>query len=176
MSAGCRATVGDGNRDLDHVAVVRRLCRMSVYENKNKIRNPNRLTNLVDGCFLTESLFVPIMVARIRSSLDDSSLLRLVTVSLESLSEIQMPTTTAASTNSSEITPCVDDVAVAINNKNFNSEERFNDSDFLLKRSYLFGFERSLASERMVTEAVTEAQEGEFLEQTAVSVWLIDEV
>ncbi|KAK9176920.1 hypothetical protein WN944_028939 [Citrus x changshan-huyou] len=107
------------------------------------------------GIFLTESPFVPIMAARIRPSLDDSSLLQHVTVSLESLSEIQMPTTTAASTNGSEITPCVDDVAVAINNNNFNSEERFNGRDFLLKRSYSFGFERSLASERMVTEAVT---------------------
>lgn len=87
MSVGYRVTVGDGNGDLDHVAVVRRLCRMSVYENKNKIRNPNCLTNLVDGCFLTESPFVPIMAVRIRSSLDDSSLLRLVTVSLESLFE-----------------------------------------------------------------------------------------
>ncbi|KAH9775193.1 hypothetical protein KPL71_006330 [Citrus sinensis] len=95
------------------------------------------------------------MATRIRPSLDDSSLLRLVTASLESLSEIQMPTTTAASTNGSEITPCVDDVAVAIKNKNFNSEERFNGCDFLLKRSYSFIFERSLASERMVTKAVT---------------------
>ncbi|KAH9676537.1 hypothetical protein KPL70_019194 [Citrus sinensis] len=85
------------------------------------------------------------MAARIRPSLDDSSLLRLMTASLESLSEIQMPTKTAASTNGSEITPCVDDVAVAINNKNFNSEERFNGCDFF----------RSLASERMVTKAVT---------------------
>ncbi|KAH9657285.1 hypothetical protein KPL70_023008 [Citrus sinensis] len=95
------------------------------------------------------------MAARIRPSLDDSSLLRLVIASLESLSEIQMPTKTAASTNGSEITPCVDDVAVAINNKNFNSEERFNGCDFLLKRSYSFRFKRSLASESMVTEAVT---------------------
>ncbi|KAH9769187.1 hypothetical protein KPL71_011904 [Citrus sinensis] len=95
------------------------------------------------------------MAARIRPSLDDSSLLRHVTVSLESLSEIQMLTTTAASTKGSKITPCVDDVAGAINKKNFNSEERFNNHDFLLKRSYSFGFKRSLASERMVTEAVT---------------------
>ncbi|KAH9704716.1 hypothetical protein KPL70_011579 [Citrus sinensis] len=95
------------------------------------------------------------MAARIRLSLDDSSLLRHVTMSLESLSKIQMSTTTAASTKGSKITPCVDDMAVAINNKNFNSKERFNGHDFLLKRSYLFGFERSLASERMVTEAVT---------------------
>ncbi|KAH9715925.1 RING-H2 finger protein ATL65 [Citrus sinensis] len=94
------------------------------------------------------------MAARIRPSLDDSSLLRHVSMSIESLFEIQMSTTTATSTNGSEITPCVDDVAVAINNNNFNSEERFNGRDFLLKRSYSFGFEQSLASERMVMEAV----------------------
>lgn len=75
-------------------------------------------------------------------------------MSIESLFEIQMSTTTAASTNGSQITPCVDDVAVVINNNNFNSKERFNDRDFLLKRSYSFGFERSLALERMVMEAV----------------------
>ena len=55
------------------------------------------------GIFLTESPFVPIMAARIRPSLDDSSLLRHVTVSIESLSEIQMSKTMAASTNGSEI-------------------------------------------------------------------------
>ncbi|KAG5078170.1 hypothetical protein JHK82_056865 [Glycine max] len=36
---------------------------------------------------------------------------------------------------------------------NVNSEDCFR--DFLLKRSYLFGFERSLASERMVMESAT---------------------
>ncbi|KHN32509.1 hypothetical protein glysoja_039601 [Glycine soja] len=36
---------------------------------------------------------------------------------------------------------------------NVNSEDCFR--DFLLKRSYLFGFERSLASERMVMEPAT---------------------
>ncbi|KAJ4716432.1 RING-H2 finger protein [Melia azedarach] len=106
--------------------------------------------------FPTESPFVPIMAARIRPSLDDSSFLQHVSVSLGSLSEIQVPTTTTTSTvNGSEITPCVEDVPVSINNENCNSEERFNGRDFLLKRSYSFGFERSLASERMVTEAVT---------------------
>ena len=43
------------------------------------------------------------------------------------------------------------------NNSNHNNywEERFNGRDFLLKRSYLFGFERNLASERMVMEPAT---------------------
>ena len=43
------------------------------------------------------------------------------------------------------------------NNSNHNnySEERFNERDFLLKRSYLFGFERNLASKRMVMEPAT---------------------
>ena len=123
------------------------------------------------------------MAARIRPSLDDSSLLRLVTTSLESLSEIQMPTKTATSTNGSEITPYVDDVAVAINNKNLNSEEKFNGCDFLLKRSYSFVFVQ-IRAESCVREDgdgggngfAVEVQEGEFLEQTVVSVWLIDEV
>ena len=106
------------------------------------------------GIFLTKFPFVPIMAARIRPSLDDSSLLRHVTMSIESLFEIQMSTTTAASTKGSKITPCVDDVAVAINNNNFNSKERFNSRDFLLKRSYLFGIERSLASDTMVMKAI----------------------
>ena len=43
------------------------------------------------------------------------------------------------------------------NNSNHNNywEERFNGRDFLLKQSYLFGFERNLASERMVMEPTT---------------------
>ena len=43
------------------------------------------------------------------------------------------------------------------NNSNHNnySEERFNGRDFLLKWSYLFGFEHNLASERMVIESAT---------------------
>ena len=43
------------------------------------------------------------------------------------------------------------------NNSNHNNylEERFNGRDFLLKRSYSFGFEWNLASERMVMELGT---------------------
>ena len=41
------------------------------------------------------------------------------------------------------------------NNHNNYSNERFNGRDFLLKWSYSFGFERNLASERMVMEPAT---------------------
>ncbi|KAJ0011499.1 hypothetical protein Pint_34549 [Pistacia integerrima] len=68
------------------------------------------------GIFSSESPFVPVMAARIRPSLDDTSFFHNLSVSLESLPEIPAPVTTAA-TNTT--------------------------------RSYSFGFERSIASERM---------------------------
>lgn len=101
------------------------------------------------GIFPTESPFVPIMAARIRPSLDDNMFFH-NSISLESLPEIEIPVTT-----SNEITPCVEETTYRAEIS--NSEDRFNGRDGinLLKRSYSFGFERSLASERMVTEAVT---------------------
>ncbi|KAJ0077626.1 hypothetical protein Patl1_36300 [Pistacia atlantica] len=110
------------------------------------------------GIFSSESPFVPLMAARIRPSLDDTSFFHNMSVSLESLPEIPAPVTTAATNttvNGSEITPCVEEGTVLNSVDNCNSEERFKGRDFLLKRSYSFGFERSIASERMVTEAVT---------------------
>lgn len=108
--------------------------------------------------FPTESPFVPIMAARIRPSFDDNLLFHNMNISLESLPEIQFPATTTAMVDTvPEITPCTQEVTENSNttNDNCNSEDRFNGRDMLLKRSYSFGFERSLASERMVTEAVT---------------------
>ncbi|KAL5858117.1 hypothetical protein ACOSQ3_005575 [Xanthoceras sorbifolium] len=110
------------------------------------------------GIFSTEAPFVPLMAARIRPSLDDNMFF-INNISLESLPEIEIPVTTtvsAAAVSGSEITPCIEEAAEASNDvENCNSEDRFNGRDMLLKRSYSFGFERSLASERMVTEAVT---------------------
>lgn len=110
------------------------------------------------GIFPSESPFVPIMAARIRPSLDDTSFFHNVSVSLESLPEIPAPVT-AAATNTTvsgcEITPCTEEAIVLNSVDNCNSEGRFNGRDLLLKRSYSFGFERSLASERMLTEPVT---------------------
>ncbi|TXG64468.1 hypothetical protein EZV62_011462 [Acer yangbiense] len=98
-----------------------------------------------------ESPFVPIMAARIRPSLDDNMFFH-NSISLESLPEIEIPVAAVAV---SEITPCIEEAAASNNNaENCNSDDRFN-GRYMLKRSYSFGFERSLMSERMVTEAVT---------------------
>ncbi|EEF43329.1 ring finger protein, putative [Ricinus communis] len=93
------------------------------------------------------SPFVPVMAARIRPSLDDTIILP-----IESMIQTPPPTVTT--------TEIVEEAASPIRNShNFyiQSEDRFSRRDFLLKRSYSFGFERSLAaSERMlITEPAT---------------------
>ncbi|KDP46198.1 hypothetical protein JCGZ_10038 [Jatropha curcas] len=106
--------------------------------------------------FLSESPFIPVMAARIRPRLDDTIL---HSISLEPI--IQTPplshasTATATTTTTvTEITPCIEEPSSRRNSNNFNnhsqSEDRFNGRDFLFKRSYSFGFERSLPSERML--------------------------
>lgn len=101
------------------------------------------------GILRPESPFIPVMAARIRPSLDDS-LLR--SMSLEPLDE-SFPETHSSIP---EITQCIEDQSPMRNNSNnYNSEDRLNGRDFLLKRSYSFGFERSLASERMMLEPAT---------------------
>ncbi|XP_023511773.1 RING-H2 finger protein ATL65 [Cucurbita pepo subsp. pepo] len=97
--------------------------------------------------FRPESPFTPVMAARIRPSLDDTILQSIV---LEPLAEGPIPNRDSYHATESEITPCVDEP------RNSNSlEDQMNGRDFLLKRSYSFGFERSLASERMILEPAT---------------------
>ncbi|KAL4317916.1 hypothetical protein GQ457_18G019850 [Hibiscus cannabinus] len=97
------------------------------------------------GIFAAESPFTPLMAARIRPSLDDAVF---VNPTLDSLTETHLqsfPNNTAT-----EIT---EEPSPRRTNGNSNREERFN---FVLKRSYSFGFERSLAAERMmITEPNT---------------------
>ncbi|KAK4340296.1 hypothetical protein RND71_041758 [Anisodus tanguticus] len=92
------------------------------------------------GIFRPESPFTPLMAARIRPSFDD---MMLESTILEPLPEIQLESDT---TTVSEITL----------EPSIQSEERFNRRDILLKRSYSFGFERNLGSERsLVLEPAT---------------------
>ncbi|KAH7517898.1 hypothetical protein FEM48_Zijuj09G0112900 [Ziziphus jujuba var. spinosa] len=101
------------------------------------------------GIFRPESPFVPVMAARIRPSLDDAVLR---SIALEPLNEV--PARDSVSTVT-EITPCVEESSPRRNNYSYidnfhNSEDRINGRDFLLKRSYSFGFERSSISKRMM--------------------------
>ncbi|XP_071930816.1 RING-H2 finger protein ATL65-like [Coffea arabica] len=98
------------------------------------------------GIFRPESPFVPVMAARIRPSLDD---MMMESTILEPLAEIQPEE--SESTTVEEITQ---EPSPRINNTQ-SSEDQFNGRDFLLKRSYSFGFERNLGSERLVLEPVT---------------------
>ncbi|XP_050366704.1 RING-H2 finger protein ATL65 [Argentina anserina] len=101
------------------------------------------------GIFRPESPFIPLMAARIRPSLDDA-LLR--SMALEPLAETPPR---ESETSAAEITPCATEEQSP--RRAFSYwEDRINGGDFVLKRSYSFGFERSSASERMmVTEPTT---------------------
>ncbi|KAH1220175.1 RING-H2 finger protein ATL65 [Glycine max] len=106
------------------------------------------------GVLCTDSPFTPMMAARIRPSLDDDTILH--RISIDPLIDLPpQPASAVAISSVSEITPCVDENTPRRNQNhaNVNSEDCFR--DFLLKRSYSFGFERSLASERMVMEPAT---------------------
>ncbi|KAK9287272.1 hypothetical protein L1049_015685 [Liquidambar formosana] len=95
------------------------------------------------GVFRPESPFIPLMAARIRPSLDDGIL---ESILLEPLREAAPEFDTTVT----EIVP-EEPSPRRIN----QSEDRFNGRDFLLKRSYSFGFERNFPSERMVMEPAT---------------------
>ncbi|KAL8555946.1 hypothetical protein ACS0TY_003677 [Phlomoides rotata] len=95
------------------------------------------------GIFRQDSPFTPLMAARIRPSLDDMIIESTI---LEPLTEI--PTESEAISDG-EITP------EPSPQRHNQSEDRYNRRDFLLKRSYSFGFERNLGSERLVLEPVT---------------------
>ncbi|KAK8582706.1 hypothetical protein V6N13_069478 [Hibiscus sabdariffa] len=97
------------------------------------------------GIFAAESPFTPLMAARIRPSLDDAVF---VNPTLDSLTE-----TPLQSFPNNTVTEITEEPSPRRTNGNSNREERFN---FVLKRSYSFGFERSLAAERMmITEPNT---------------------
>ncbi|KAK9113203.1 hypothetical protein Scep_020722 [Stephania cephalantha] len=106
------------------------------------------------GIFRPESPFVPLMAGRIRPSLDDRALLESI------LTEPRYAAAGAAVAEISdgsagEIVP-VDGEGNSMRRSLAASEDRMNYSrDFVLKRSYSFGFERSLAADRMVLEAAT---------------------
>ncbi|KAI9128402.1 hypothetical protein K1719_001395 [Acacia pycnantha] len=102
------------------------------------------------GVLCTESPFTPMMAARIRPSLDEDTILH--RLSMDPLVEAPPP---GAHSLVSEITPCNEEQSPRTNHAN-PEDDRFNGGrDFLLKRSYSFGFERSLASDRMVMEPAT---------------------
>ncbi|KAL0356758.1 UNVERIFIED_CONTAM: RING-H2 finger protein ATL65 [Sesamum calycinum] len=96
------------------------------------------------GIFRQDSPFTPLMAARIRPSLDDMIIESTI---LEPLSELPM--------ESEPITEGEITQEASPRRSNIQSEDRVNRRDFLLKRSYSFGFERNLGSERLVLEPVT---------------------
>lgn len=101
-------------------------------------------------CAEYSSPFTPLMASRIRPSFDDH------VISILHVDNTPLYTPSHNSLQH-EITPCVDENSPRRNTNNgVVSEDRFNGArDFLLKRSYSFGFERSLPSERMVIEPAT---------------------
>ncbi|CAH9126154.1 unnamed protein product [Cuscuta epithymum] len=95
------------------------------------------------GILRPDSPFTPLMAARIRPSLDD---LMFESAMLEPLAEIPLE---------SDVAPESEITQEASPRRNNQSEDRFNGPDFLLKRSYSFGFERSIGSERLILEVTT---------------------
>lgn len=100
------------------------------------------------GILRPESPFVPVMASRIRPSLDDQLIVESIILE-EPLAE----------SRSSDFRLTVGEITQEINSPGRNpapqSEDRFNGRNFLLKRSYSFGFERNLGSERIVMEPAT---------------------
>ncbi|GMI87931.1 Arabidopsis Toxicos en Levadura 65 [Hibiscus trionum] len=90
------------------------------------------------GILASETPFTPLMAARIRPSLDDPVF---VHSTLDSLTE-----TPLQSYPNNTVTEITEEPSPRRTNGSNHCEERFN---FVLKRSYSFGFERSLAAERM---------------------------
>ncbi|WOK91673.1 RING-H2 finger protein ATL65 [Canna indica] len=89
-----------------------------------------------------EAAFVPMRAARIRPSLDDILL-------------TDQPPAQPDPGGAAILLPEPDPEIAPAAPSPIPSEDRFGPRDFLLKRSYSFGFERSLAAERMVMEAST---------------------
>ncbi|KAL1324088.1 hypothetical protein HN51_034269 [Arachis hypogaea] len=89
------------------------------------------------GVLSAASPFTPMFAARIRPSLDDDAIFHRIAAEHTPPPPEDYRHATATVSAAPEITVEV-------------PEEGFNGRDFLLKRSYSFGFERSLASERML--------------------------
>lgn len=98
------------------------------------------------GILRPESPFIPLMASRIRPSFDDDPILRDIIIE-ETMADLYSGEAAPA--------PVVSEITEEQSPRrvNFLSEDRFR--DFTLKRSYSFGFERSIASERMVMETAT---------------------
>ncbi|KAL3614152.1 hypothetical protein CASFOL_042226 [Castilleja foliolosa] len=111
------------------------------------------------GIFRPDSPFTPLMAARIRPSLDD---MLIESTILEPLTEFPVE---SAEITEGEITH-ENSPRRSIN----HSEDRINRRDFLLKRSYSFGFERNLGSERLVLEPVT-ASPWRYRRSSGGSLW-----
>ncbi|KAF6166557.1 hypothetical protein GIB67_005419 [Kingdonia uniflora] len=97
------------------------------------------------GIFRPDSPFVPLMAATIRPSLDEGFGFGFGFGYFESV----ITGVGESSSNSSRITPVVDEsnsVSVSVSVSPGRSNGR---RDFMLKRSYSFGFERSLVSDRL---------------------------
>ncbi|KAK4758510.1 hypothetical protein SAY87_019811 [Trapa incisa] len=99
--------------------------------------------------FRPESPFVPMMAARIRPSFDEDPNLRDIIIE-ETVADLEPEEPSVPVSAAGEIT----EEQPSPMRESRCSDDRF--SDFMLKRSYSFSFERSIMSERMlVTEPVT---------------------
>ncbi|KAM7459249.1 hypothetical protein LguiA_027459 [Lonicera macranthoides] len=94
------------------------------------------------GIFRPESPFTPVMAARIRPSFDDMIMENTI---LETLTEAPPELETTVGEITAEPSP----------RRNQSEDRIINGRDFLLKRSYSFGFERNLGSERLMLEPAT---------------------
>ncbi|KAK9108758.1 hypothetical protein Sjap_016818 [Stephania japonica] len=104
------------------------------------------------GIFRLESPFVPLMAGRIRPSLDDRALLESILITEPRSAAIAQ----ISDGSTGEIVPVVGEGTSMRISLAASEDPMMNYSrDLVLKRSYSFGFERSLAADRMVLEAAT---------------------
>ncbi|XP_023747487.1 RING-H2 finger protein ATL65 [Lactuca sativa] len=96
--------------------------------------------------FRPESPFIPVMSARIRPNFDD------VIIESPIIESSPVPEHVSHQVDS---TISVSEITQEASPIRIPSEDRFIRRDFLLKRSYSFGFERNLGSERLVIEPAT---------------------
>ncbi|OVA18616.1 zinc finger protein [Macleaya cordata] len=103
------------------------------------------------GIFRPESPFIPLMASRIRPRLDVDDYV-LESILSESRNEVPI---ISEDTPVLEIGPAFDQDPSPGRIINETDLQFNNGRNFLLKRSYSFGFERNLASDRLMTEAAT---------------------
>lgn len=96
--------------------------------------------------FRPESPFVPVMSERIRPNFED---VMIESAIIEPSTEPEPPVQVDSATTS------VGEITQELSPTRNPSEDRINRRDFLLKRSYSFGFERNIGSERLVIEPAT---------------------